>query len=117
MPVNTVFPDTPSPEKAWLYEILLNLKTSIKKKKKTSNLPSDLSCIGFGSVKLKISNHISARSWIRWQDMSSVSKDFSERMNCPKCAFDCVSTSVVKKKSGEQKGEQALVAGLCYSDQ
>lgn len=34
MRANTMFPDTLSPpEKAWLCEILLNLKTSIKKKK------------------------------------------------------------------------------------
>lgn len=64
MQVNTMFPDTPA-EKAWLYEILLNLRLPLKKKKKekkTSNLPSDLSCIGFGSVKLEISHHISVRS-------------------------------------------------------
>lgn len=63
MQVNTNVPRHPLAQKrAWLCEILLNLKTAIKKRRKTSNLPSDLSCIGFGSVKLEISDRISVHS-------------------------------------------------------
>lgn len=101
---------TPS-EKAWPYEILLNLNTSIKNP--VLNLLSDLCCTGFDSVMLiiikKINNHISVISWIRWQDTKTVSIDFSVRMCQLHNSYlsDCVSTS-----GGEKEEEEPVGGGL-----
>lgn len=89
-------------------------------KKPYFNLPSDLPCIGFDSVKLiiikKINNHISANSWIRWQDRSTVSQDFSMRMGRPHNSNIYLTVSALLEWKGAKK-RRLWWWGICYTDQ
>lgn len=89
-------------------------------KKPYFNLPSDLPCIGFDSVKLiiikKINNHISANSWIRWQDRSTVSQDFSVRMGRPHNSNIYLTVSALLEWKGAKKS-RLWWWGNCYTDQ
>lgn len=66
--------------------------------------------------KKKINNHISANSWIRWQDRSTVSQDFSVRMGRPHNSNIYLTVSALLEWKGAKKSG-LWWWGICYTDQ